>query len=79
MKLSELVGKEIINLADGKRLGVVTDTDLVIDSQTGKIDSIVLPKRGSFNKKRNSFVIPWGAIKRVGEEIIIVDVPGETD
>jgi YlmC/YmxH family sporulation protein len=75
MKLSELVGKEIINLADGERLGIVTDTELVIDSETGKIDSIVVPRRGGFSRRRSSFVIPWKAIKRIGAELIIVDVP----
>jgi YlmC/YmxH family sporulation protein len=75
MKLSELVGKEIINLADGERLGIVSDTELVIDSETGRIDSIVVPRRGGFSRKRNSFVIPWRAIKRIGTDLIIVDVP----
>lgn len=77
MKLSELIGKEIINLANGERLGIVTDTELLIDSETGKIDSIVIPRRGGFGRKRNSFVIPWKAIKRIGAELIIVDVPGD--
>lgn len=78
MKLSELIGKEIINLADGERLGIVTDTEVMVDSETGRIDSIVIPVRGGPNKRRSSFVIPWKSIKCIGPDLIIVDVSGDT-
>jgi YlmC/YmxH family sporulation protein len=77
MRLSELSGKEIINLGDGGRLGVLDDCDLYFDSKSGKIDSIMLPSRGGlfhlFSDNRSS-VIPWHAIKRIGDEVIIVDL-----
>lgn len=37
MRLSELVGKHIVNIYDGARLGTVGDSDLVIDTETGKL------------------------------------------
>ncbi|MBC7344969.1 MAG: YlmC/YmxH family sporulation protein, partial [Clostridia bacterium] len=64
MKLSELVGKEIINLMDGTRLGTVGDADLVIDPQDGAIQYIVLPGRGlgRFFSGHGQFIIPWSAV-----------------
>ena len=77
MRLSDLSGKEIINLADGGRLGVIDDCDLTFDGKTGKIDSIILPARSGlfhhFSDKKSS-VIPWQAMKRVGDEVIIIDL-----
>lgn len=77
MLLSELVGKEIVNLVDGARLGIVGESDVVIDDCTGQIESIILPSRGglmSFWSERQSMVIPWQAIKKIGQEVIIVEL-----
>ncbi|MCX7779330.1 MAG: YlmC/YmxH family sporulation protein [Negativicutes bacterium] len=77
MRLSDLAGKEIINLGDGGRLGVLDDCDLCFDAKSGKIDSILLPARGGlfhlFSDSRSS-VVPWPAVKRIGDEVIIVDL-----
>ncbi|HEX3032584.1 MAG TPA: YlmC/YmxH family sporulation protein [Bacillota bacterium] len=77
MQLSELIGKEVINVYDGARLGVVGESDLVVDITTGQIESIILPNRGGvlgFWTDRQSLVIPWPAIKKIGTEVIIVDL-----
>ncbi|MGQ9513085.1 PRC-barrel domain-containing protein, partial [Thermodesulfitimonas sp.] len=39
MRLGELIGKEIVNLYDGARLGVVGESDLTIDAETGQVHS----------------------------------------
>jgi YlmC/YmxH family sporulation protein len=79
MELSRLSKKEIINLHDGSRLGYVGDSDLVIDSRTGMIQSIILVPRGMNMKIRNAreLVIPWDAIKKIGDELLIVDMSME--
>lgn len=80
MKLSEMVGKEIVNLNDGSRLGVVGESDLVIDGRDGAIHSIVVPSRSTplnFWADKQSLVIPWEAIKKVGTEVIIVELNEE--
>jgi YlmC/YmxH family sporulation protein len=79
MEMSRLSKKEIINLHDGSRLGYVGDSDLVIDAGTGKIESIILFPRGQALKNRaaRELVIPWNAIKRIGDEVLIVDMAPE--
>ena len=77
MRLSDLAGKEVINIEDGARLGTIDDCDILFDSLTGKIESIVLPNRSSFFSlfgDSKASVIPWDAIKRIGDEVIIVDL-----
>lgn len=77
MRLSDLAGKEVINLGDGSRLGLVEECELSFDDHTGRIQSLMLPNRGGFlrlfNDNRYSS-IPWHAIRRIGDEVIIVDL-----
>jgi YlmC/YmxH family sporulation protein len=77
MKLSELIGKEIVNFYDGARLGTVNESDLVIDSLSGQVESILLPGRGgliSLLGKKGPVVIPWQAVCKIGSEVIVVDL-----
>ncbi|MBQ2754555.1 MAG: YlmC/YmxH family sporulation protein [Clostridia bacterium] len=73
-KFSELKNKEVINVSTGERLGFVCDMEF--DTETGKVNSIVLPpsksKLFSFNKE-NETVILWNEIKKIGNDIIIVN------
>ncbi|HVJ47748.1 YlmC/YmxH family sporulation protein [Desulfitobacterium sp.] len=86
MLLSDLAGKEIINLYDGARLGTVGDADLTISSG-GSIEAIILSSRSGFRsfwgngreKEREDLVIPWQAVKKVGSEVIIVDMNNKAD
>lgn len=80
MRLSKLAGKEIINLQDGCRLGMIGETDLVVHPDTGELESIIIPGHGSFfNRSRDDkyTVIPWQAIRKIGSEVIIVDLGNE--
>ena len=45
MRLSELGEKEIINLNNGARLGLLNDADIVFDEETGKIVSLIAPEQ----------------------------------
>ncbi|MFZ3171282.1 MAG: YlmC/YmxH family sporulation protein [Carboxydocellales bacterium] len=77
MRLSELVGKEVINIYDGARLGVVGESDVIIDVSTGQIESFILPNKGGvlgFWVDKQNLVIPWLAIKKIGSEVIIVEM-----
>ena len=61
MRLSDLVGKQIVNIYDGARLGTV-GSDLVIHTETGEIDSIILPNKGNLLNiwvDRQNLTIPW--------------------
>lgn len=82
MRLSEFTGKEVINLGDGARLGVIDECELTFDVKSGRIDSMLLPNRGGFfnlfSDNRGSS-IPWQAIKRIGDEVVIVDLNNAFD
>ncbi|WCN39152.1 YlmC/YmxH family sporulation protein [Aneurinibacillus uraniidurans] len=75
MRYSELGGKEIINLDNGERMGVVGQSDLVIDSKTGSIESIIVPHTGmlKIGRKKDDVMIPWKSIRKIGSEMIIVE------
>lgn len=66
--------KEVINMSDGKRLGFVRDVEINLES--GKLDAIVIPGEGrifGLFGKDNEYVIPWSKIKKIGEDIILVE------
>lgn len=77
MRMGELVGKEIININNGRRLGVVGDSDMAVDIESGDIRSIILPRRNNFINlwvDRQHLTIPWDAVKKIGTEVIIVEL-----
>ncbi|MDD4570484.1 MAG: YlmC/YmxH family sporulation protein [Tepidanaerobacteraceae bacterium] len=77
MRLSELGGKEIVNLYNGARLGVIGNSDLVFEETTGKIIYLLIPK-----KRTHFFLlgdwsyteVSWDAIKKIGPDIVIIDM-----
>ncbi|NLV91931.1 MAG: YlmC/YmxH family sporulation protein [Firmicutes bacterium] len=73
MRFSELAGKEIISIDEGARLGVIDDTDLVIDTESGQIRSLLIRNRGSFFKRR-TLVLGWSGIEKVGHDFVIVNL-----
>ncbi|KGK90581.1 YlmC/YmxH family sporulation protein [Desulfosporosinus sp. HMP52] len=84
MLLSDLAGKEIINLYDGAKLGLVGDADLDI-SFNGSVEAIILTSRGGFSGfwgskgDREHLVIPWQTVKKVGSEVIIVELNNRSE
>lgn len=77
MRLSELGGKEIINLYNGERLGVISNSDLVFDESSGKIIYLIIPKKRTplfvFGSRAKAEV-SWDSIKKIGPDIIIIDM-----
>lgn len=77
MRLNDLVGKEMVNIFDGMRMGTVGESDMVVDQESGQIVSIILPNRGNmlnFWADRQKLVIPWESVKKIGREVIVVDI-----
>jgi YlmC/YmxH family sporulation protein len=77
LRFSDLVGKEIINIFDGVRLGTIGDSDMIIDPDSGEVVSIILPGRSNFINlwiDRQEMEIPWSSVKKIGSEVIIVDL-----
>jgi len=69
--------KEVINCVDCRRLGNVCDC--VIDLDCGTVTTLIIEQPGklfSFGKSENCIYIPWETIKKIGEDIILVDFSG---
>lgn len=77
MRFSDLGGKDVINLADGERLGRLGECDLELDDATGAIVALVTPARGGVRRGRPPVAIPWAAVRRIGPEVLIVDLEPE--
>jgi len=77
MRLTELIGKEIVNIFNGARLGVVAESDITFDAQSGYVHAIILPRRNNFLRlwmEQPAMEIPWSAVRKVGAEVIVVEV-----
>lgn len=75
VKSSELKMKEVINVNDGQRLGLIKDIEL--DLSRGKIRSIMVPGEKKFLKlfsAENDLIIDWEQIEKIGEDVILVDL-----
>lgn len=70
MRLSDLQHKEIVNITDGKRVGIIID--VIIDDK-GSIISLVLEDRRSRKFSREEYNITWNQIVKIGDDIILID------
>ena len=70
MHLSELQLKEIINISNGKRIGVIVD---VIVSNDGKIEKLILEEKRGRKFTKEEFEVTWNQIIKVGDDIILID------
>ncbi len=75
MRLSDIGDKEIINIHDGSKLGIVSDTDIIFD-KTGKIKALLLSPRFKIfrTKGHEELVIPWNLVCKIGDHILFVDI-----
>lgn len=73
-RIAELRYKEVISVEDGTRYGYVGDME--VDLETGQVRALVVPGRRRFFGllgREEDKVIPWTAVKRFGEDIILVE------
>jgi YlmC/YmxH family sporulation protein len=79
MRLSELGGKEIVDVKKAERLGVLGQTDLEINERTGQVEALVIPSLKWFGLKRQGgeMRVPWRHIKKIGADMVIIDIPEE--
>ena len=76
-KVTDLYCKEVICICDGRRLGFVSDA--IVELPGGKVLSILVPApvRLPTLGRKEDFIIPWECIKKVGPDIILVDIKPE--
>ena len=73
VRISEFQIKDVVNVADGKKLGNISDIE--INLLTGKIDAIVISGTGKLLGifgKDEEVIIPWKNIIKIGEDVILV-------
>ena len=75
-RFRDLRRKEVININDGSRLGLVADLDL--RAPEGQVIAIVVYGHARFFGlfgRGEEFYIPWDCIQRIGDDIILIDKP----
>ena len=70
MRLSELQQKEIVNIVDGKRIGMIIDA--ILDDK-GYIKNLVLEEKRGRKFNREEYNISWTNIVKIGDDIILID------
>lgn len=77
VRASDLRAKDVINVADGRKLGNLYDLD--IDVETGRVRSLILPSGGRpgwFRGRERDIEVPWQDIVKVGVDVILVELAG---
>jgi len=76
VRLSELSGKEIVDINKAERLGVLGQTDLEINVNNGQIEAMLIPTLKWFGMKKQGgdIRVEWEQIKKVGQDMIIIDM-----
>ncbi len=75
MRITELHCKEVICITTGARLGFVSDVEVRVPE--GEVTAIIVPgpcRLFGVIGRNDDFVIPWNCIKRIGPDIILVDI-----
>ena len=73
-RIAELRYKEVISVEDGSRYGYVGDME--VDLETGQVGALVVPGGWCFFGLVGGvvyLVIPWTAVLRFGEDIILIE------
>ena len=81
MSFSEIRRKDVVNICDGKKLG--KPIDLVLND-SACAEALVVPGRsggllGLLRQDREGCIIPWGRVRRVGDDVILVEIDSRTD
>ena len=79
MSFSEIRQKDVINISDGRKLGKPID---VVLNDNACIEALVVPGRGggllgAIRPDREGVVIPWNRVRRIGDDVILVEVECE--
>lgn len=70
--------KEVVNVCDGQRLGYVSD--VMFDIATGTVTALIVPgpcRLFGLFWHEDDYILPWECIKRIGGDIVLIEVPGE--
>ena len=71
MLLSSLQEKDVINIVDGKKIGVIIDASV---DKNGRIIELSVQRKRFFFFSSSSTLIKWGQIDKIGKDVILVNV-----
>lgn len=74
MRLSDLQNKDIVNLADGKKIGNIID--VVIDKD-GNMKALIVQKTKLITNifsNKDEIEVKWQQIQKIGEDVILVNL-----
>ena len=80
IRVSDLRSRDVINTEDGRRLGIIRDIEL--DTLEGRVKAIILPgspRLFGILGRRDDLIITWERIKKIGVDVILVDLEGVGD
>lgn len=75
VRLTQLQCKEVICVNTGARLGCISDVQ--VELPEGRVTAIVVPGPCRFLGivgRTEDYVIPWCCIRRIGPDIVLVDM-----
>lgn len=75
MRIAEVRTKEVINMSNCRKLGRITD--LEVNLCTGCIEAIIVSEEigfCNFFSNENCYLIPFECIKKVGDDLVFVDI-----
>jgi len=79
MTFGELKQKDVINLCDGRRLGKPVDMEL---NDGACVCAIIVPSScgiwGALKGERDGVSIPWSRVRRIGDDVILVEITAQT-
>ncbi|MDR3318655.1 MAG: YlmC/YmxH family sporulation protein [Clostridiales bacterium] len=73
LSFQELKCKDVVNVVDGKKLGRIID---VVFDIKGRVEGMVTPgfRKMLFMKASDDIFIPWCDIKKIGDDVILVEL-----
>ena len=79
-RIADLRDKEVVNMADGNRLGNVED--VLVDTLSGRVLALVVPGPCRFLGlffPGDDYIIRWECVRRIGDDLILIDVKGDCE
>ncbi len=71
MRANDLVGKEVIAVNTGEKLGVIQKSELLINTTSGMVEALIFVQQSWSGREKEIMTIPWGDIQKISEKLII--------
>lgn len=81
MRLSELKNKEIIDVAEGRRLGRIAECEVSFDMMSGRLCELMIPNESiglHLFGKREVKRIAWTDIQKISDDFILIGKAADT-